>query len=543
MKRIMLSMSAILCLVLLVGCGAFQEQGMGQQGGGDPNTLRINLQAEIPDLDSTTTADAVSGAVLNNVMEGLYRLDEDQQPQPAMAQSVEISDDKLTYIFTLRDGVKWSNGDPVTAQDFEYAWLRAMDPETAGQYSFIVSEFIRGGSEFGAGEGSAEDVAIETPDDRTLEVTLANPTPFFLGLTALPTYFPLNQDFVERQGERYAQSAEALLYNGPYTLTELNPTEGATFVKNEDYWDKENVDIERVEGKVVTDVAATVNLYEAGELDVTEISAEYVDEYEGSPAFEPSVIFATSYLDMNQHNPAFRNENIRKAMQIGFDRDTLADKILNDGSVGAEGYIPPGMDSGGPGEQTFREAAPEVLGGFDPERARKLYQQGVEEIGKEPNLTLLVWDESRERDVGTFLQSQFEENLGARVEVRVLPFDQLDEQLAAGDYDFCHIGSGADYNDPMTFLDLWTTDSPLNQSGFSNAEYDRLVADAKIETDPTRRFQQLAQAEKILIEDEAAIAPTFHQGFTRLIRPSVDGLVFPPYGVFVDFKYASIREE
>ena len=273
MKRIVLPTFAILCLVLLVGCGAFREKG----GGGDPNALRINLQAEIPDLDSTTTADAVSGGVLNNVMEGLYRLDQDEQPQPAMAKSVEISDDKLTYTFTLRDGVKWSNGDAVTARDFEYAWLRAMDPDTAGQSSYLVSGYIRGGSEFNAGEGSAEDVAIETPDDRTLKVTLENPTPFFLGLTAIFPYLPQNRDFVERQGERYAQSAEALLYNGPYTLTELNPTEGATFVKNEDYWDKENVDIERVEGKVVKDVATAVNLYEAGELDVTELSSEYLD--------------------------------------------------------------------------------------------------------------------------------------------------------------------------------------------------------------------------------------------------------------------------
>src|SRR5215204_313071 len=155
----------------------------------------------------------------------------------------------------------------------------------------------------------------------------------------------------------------------------------------------------------------------------------------------------------------------------------------------------------------------------------------VEEIGEEPNLTLLVWDESRERDVGTFLQSQFEENLGAKVEVRVLPFDQLVEQTAAGDYDFYHGGSIAAYNDPMDFLEVWTTDSPLNQSGFSNAEYDRLIADAKAATDPTRRFQQLAQAEKILIEDEAVVAPTFHPSFTRLIRPSVEGLVFHPYGV------------
>jgi len=179
--------------MLLVGCGAFQEQRTGQQGGGgDPSTLRLNLQAEIPDLDSTTTADAVSAGVLNNVMEGLYRLDEDQQPQPAMAKSVEISDDKLTYVFTLRDGVRWSNGDPVTVQDFEYAWLRAMYPETAGQISRLVSGYIRGGSEFSAGEGSAEDVAIGTPDDRPLKVTLEHPTPYFLGLTALPAYLPQN---------------------------------------------------------------------------------------------------------------------------------------------------------------------------------------------------------------------------------------------------------------------------------------------------------------------------------------------------------------
>ena len=526
----------VLCLVLLVGCGAFQEQGT-------PSTLRLNLQAEIPDLDSTTTADAVSASVLNNVMEGLYRLDENEQPQPAMAKGVEISEDRLSYTFTLRDGVKWSNGDPVTAQDFEYAWLRAMDPETAGQSSYLVSQYIRGGSEFGAGEGSAEDVAIETPDDRTLEVTLENPTPFFLGLTTSTPYLPQKMEFVERQGERYALGAKALLYNGPYTLTDFDPTQGATFVKNEDYWDKENVHIERVEGKVVTDVAAAVNLYETGELDVTEISADYVDEYEGSPAFEPTVMFATSYLDMNQDSPAFRNQNIRKAMQIGFDRDVLADEILNDGSVGAEGYIPPGMASGGQGEQTFREAAPEVLEGFDPERARKLYQRGVEEIGKEPNLTLLVWDDSRERDVGTFLQSQFEENLGARVEVRVVPFKYLDEQIAAGDYDFYHGGWGAGYNDPMDFLEVWTTDSPLNQSGFSNAEYDRLIAEARTETDPARRFQQLARAEKILVEDQAVVAPTYHPTFTRLIRPSVEGLEFHPYGAFVDFKYASIREE
>ena len=399
----------------------------------------------------------------------------------------------------------------------------------------------KGGSEFSAGEGSAEDVAIETPDDRTLKVTLENPTPFFLGLTALPAYLPQNQEFVEQQGERYAQSAEALLYNGPYTLTDFEATEGATFVKNEDYWDKENVDIERVEGKVVKDVASAVNLYEAGELDVTEISAEYVNEYEGSPAFEPMVMFATSYLDMNQHNPAFRNENIRKAMQIGFDRDALADKILNDGSVGAEGYIPPGMDSGGPGEQTFREVAPEVLGGFDPERARELYERGVEELGSEPTLELLIDDTSESRDVVTFLQSQLEENLGAKAEINQQPLDRRLELTKNGDYQLAVTGWKADYNDPINFLDLFRSDSEFNDPRFQNKRYDELISEAKTEADPKERINMLIEAEKILL-DKAAIAPLYQQGQARLVKPYVRHYKEHPYGAGIELKLLSIEK-
>jgi oligopeptide transport system substrate-binding protein len=528
--------------ILVVGCSVFQQSG-GQQGGGGENqeVLNLNLQNDVADLNSTTTTDTYSFEVLNNVMEGLYRLDLNEQPQPALAEGVEVSDDKLTYTFTLRDGIQWSKGDPVTSQDFKYAWLRAMHPDTAGQYSFIITDYVEGGAEFNAGEGSAEDVAIETPDDKTLKVTLTRPTPYFLGLTAFVTYLPQHEEFTEKQGEKYAQSADALLYNGPYKLTQFNPATGATFVKNEDYWDKANVDIERVEGRIVKEVDTAVNLYGAGELDVTELSTEYVDRYKDSPAFDSVVKFNTEYLDMNLNTPAFRNENIRKAIQIGFNREALAETILNNAAV-AEGFVPPGMDSGGPGDQTFREAGPEVVGEFDPERARELYQQGVEELGQEPTLTLLTSDESTQRDVGTFLQSQFEENLGANVEVKTLPFDQLLDQTAAGDYEFYHIGWNADYNDPMTFLDLYISDSPFNYSGFSNARYDQLIASAKAEADLAQRLQQLSEAEKILIEDEAVVAPTYHEAQIRLIRPNVKNLVFHPYGTVVDYKYASIED-
>jgi oligopeptide transport system substrate-binding protein len=217
------------------GCGVLQQGG--QQGGdsGDQNALAYQLAAEIPDMDPSTMTDVNSFRLITNVMEGLYRIDENEKPQPAHAQDVYISDDQLTYTFALRDGIRWSNGEPVSSHDFKYSWLRAIDPQTASQYSYIIAPYIKGGAEFNASKGSAGDVAIETPDERTLKVTLVNPTPFFLNFTAFQTYFPQQEQFVEHKGEEYAQSAEALLYNEPFTMTQLDPTSGATLTKNEAY--------------------------------------------------------------------------------------------------------------------------------------------------------------------------------------------------------------------------------------------------------------------------------------------------------------------
>ena len=524
------------------GCGVFQQGDQQSAGGGaDRSTLRINLQADIPDLNSTTTIDVISFGVLNNLMEGLYRLDENEQPLPAQAQGVEVSADKLTYTFTLRDGIKWSDGNPVTSQDFKYAWLRAIDPKNAGQYSFIIADYIKGGTEFFTGEGTAADVAIETPDDKTLEVTLANPTPYFLGLTAFVTYLPQHQEFTQARGEDYARNPDGLLYNGPYTLTEFDPANGATFVKNEDYWDKDNVSIQTIDARIVKDVATAVNLYEAGELDVTPIAGEFVDQYQDSPAFNAQVIFATTYLIFNYKEEVLQNENVRRALILGYDRDALADKILNDGSIGAEGYVPPEMDAGGPGDEAFRDVASASLESYNPRQARKLYQQGVEELGREPTLELLGDDTSVTRDVLTFLKSQFEENLGAKVEVNLQPFDQKLELESSGNFQVSTSGWAGDYNDPMSFLDLWTTNSPFNAAGFSNERYDQLIKDAKTEADLTNRQDMLVEAEKILLQEQAAIGPSHHLGIARLVRPSVKNLVFHPYGSNFEFKYASIE--
>src|SRR5215210_4786764 len=374
------------------GCGVFQQGGGGEQGAGN-STFDLNLGTEIPDLDSATTSDTTSFDVLTNVMEGLYRLDPNNEPVPAAAEGVEMSNGDLTYTFTLRDGLQWSNGDPVTSHDFKYAWLRALNPETASTYAYILY-FIEGAEEYNLKKGSAEDVAIETPDDKTVRATVTAKAPFFLQLTSFVTYFPQQQEFVEKLGDKYAQDGESLLYNGPYTMTAGSIGGGSTVVlqKNEKYWDKANVAVNTINGRIVKDNDTAINLYEGGELAITGLTGDSVKQYEDNPDFFRQIQPFTVYGRLNQKAPGLDNLNIRKALMIGFDREALTDQVLQDGSVPAYGYVPPAITPG-PGDQTFRQANGDLVP-KDVGSARALWEKGVEEVGEEPNLTMLFSDDS-----------------------------------------------------------------------------------------------------------------------------------------------------
>jgi oligopeptide transport system substrate-binding protein len=365
-------------------------------------------------------------------------------------------------------------------------------------------------------------------------VRLVSPSPFWLGLTSFYTYYPQNQAFVEEQGDQYAQNADALVYNGPYLLEEFNPTNGVTLVKNGDYWDAESVDVQRVEGRIVKELDTAVNLHESGELDITEIDSQYVDEYRDSPDFDQRTTFACFYLAFNEEIPIFQNVNVRKAFQIGFDRNALAEQILNDGSIGAPGFVPDGI--GGPGNQTFREALGPTVPEFDPEEARRLFEQGIEEVGENPTIELLSYDDSVARDTATFLQSQLQDNLGAKVQIRIQPFDRKLELEANGEFQLSYQGWSADYNDPMTYLDLWESDSPFNTGGYSNDRYDQLIEQARQEADPAARMDMLLEAERLFIEEDAGCAPMIFEGEVRLIEPFVQNFVYQPYGGSLDVK-------
>ncbi|CAN5880669.1 peptide ABC transporter substrate-binding protein [soil metagenome] len=521
-------------MLTVPGCGVFGGSGGGGGGGGGSSkSVAINLEQTIRDLDSAVTTDSVSTEVLLNVMSGLYRLDVNTRPVPDMAESVDISSDGLEYTFTLRDGIKWTNGDLVTSEDFKYAWLRAIDPDTGSQYAYIITTFVKGADEYNTGKGSAGDVAVEAPDDKTLKVTLLSPAPYWLGLTSFFTYLPQSQKFVESKGDKYALSPDALLYNGPYKLTEFNPTNGVVVAKNEDYWNADNVEISKVDAKIVKETDTAVNLYESGQLDVTVIDSEFVTEYKGKPELVTITQFATSWLQPNFDVPLFQNKNVRKAIQMGIDREAAIKKILNNGSTPATGEVPPGM--AGPGKETFREAEGPVMPEYNPEEAKKLFQKGIEEVGENPEFELLSDDDSQSRDQATLFQSNLEK-LGAKVSVNLQPFSSRLQLETDGKFDLSITAWIADYNDPMTFLDYFESTGPYNTFNYKNPRYDELIAGAKEETDDAKRMDMLLEAEKILVTEDAAISPWRFYGSAYLVRPdAISKFVDQPFGGGKDY--------
>ena len=522
------------------GCGVFQQGGGGGQGAGS-STLNLNLTAEIPELDTAVADNTVSFEVLTNVNEGLYRLDLNNEPVPAAAEGVEMSNGDLTYTFTLRDGIVWSNGDPVTSHDFKYAWLKALDPKTASTYYYIISTFVKGADEYNTKKASAEAVAIETPDDKTLRVTLVSKSPFFLGLMSFLTYFPQNQEYVEKLGDKYAQDQDSLLYNGPYIMTKGSEGGGGTsvFKKNDKYWDKENVNIKTVNGLIIKEEDTAVNLYEAGDLDLTSLTGERVKQYIDSPEFFRFPLPSLQYGRLNQKAPGLDNLNIRKALMIGIDREALVKNILADGSLAAYGFVPPAIHPG-PGNQTFREANGDLVP-KDVSSARQYWEKGVEELGgKEPKYTMLFGDDSIARDIATYVQDQYKENLGVNFDVQILTFNASLDKVDAEDYQISYAyGWIGDYDDPMTFMDLYLSDSPFNNSFFENEEYDRLIKEAQTTSDLQKRMQNMQKAEKILIE-QAATVPVYFQVFAGVKKPHLKDYAFHSFGG-TDWKYARIE--
>lgn len=539
-KAIAAALSCILAVSSITGCSFTGKTDTGASGTGAAKTTSLTtyVQTEIPSLNQLAVSDDISFTVLNNISEGLYRLDKDDQPQPALAKSVKISDDKLTYTFTLRDGIKWSNGDPVTSKDFKTAWLKGMTTEATNNYSFILTDYIVKGLEYSTGKAKADDVGIKTPDDKTLEVHLIHATPYFLRLTAFVPYFPLNEKFYTAQGKNYGVGASNVITCGPYNIKSFDTAAGATLVKNSNYWDAASVKIDTVNMKVIKDQSTALNLYKANQLSRVTLSATDVPNYINDKEYSTLEQFRTYYLQFNTKADGVSNENIRKALSYAIDTKTMCSTVLKNGSENADGLIPTKMSSGD-GATAFRSQAGAVVS-FDAAKAKEYWAKGVKELGKTPKLTVILEDTSEAKDVATFLQSQFKQNLGVDVTIDSKTKKARNALMDANNFQMGITAWGADYDDPMTYMELWTNHTPY-RGNFNNAEYDKLVEDAKSETDTAKRAGMLEKAEKILVEQNMIISPLYYGGSAILTKSNVKGLVTHPCGSGTEFKYASIQ--
>ena len=518
--------------------------------GGSGGTLNMRNTMEPTSLNTLLATYAYDFTPINAMIECLYRDDENDVPQPAGAETVDISDDKLVYTFHLREDATWSNGDPVVATDYEFAWQQALNPEVASDYAYMLY-FIHNAEPYFNGEVEWSEVGVKVIDDYTLEVTLDNPLPYATDLFAFPTLAPINQKFYEEVGaDKYATDAEYFCCNGMYELTEWSHNSQIVFQKREEYWNADAVGPDEIVYKIITDSQAGLNSYLSREIDYTDLDSGEVVQQAEAAGFEVGVKPARSsyYLIVNTEDEFMSNQNLRLALAYSIDKQALVDTVYQNDNQPMTSFTPPAIM--GANDSSFQEALVAERGEMYPasgdlEKAQEYLQAALEELGctvDELNLSIDCADDSLRRNCATFLQEQWRQNLGIEnITVNSMQTKQVSANRQSGDYCMSLGGWSPDYNDAINFLDLWVTDGGNNDSFWSNEEYDNLIAQATAEADEEVRQQYLFDAEEILAA-EMPVIPLYWQcqNYSYNKDKIVDGAIITANQT--TFYYATLAE-
>lgn len=541
-RRIVLLLACVMLVAAVVsGCG-----GDGSTGNtGSDQTLTLTETAEPADLNPLTAQDVWSNELIGATMEGLVRTKENGviEQGSGLAESWTVSDDGLVYTFKLRDA-KWSDGSAITANDFVYAWTKAVDPETASPYAYLHYPIV-GAEEFNTGEGSAEDLGIKAVDEKTFEVTLKTPTEYFTDMLILSVFYPLKEGILEEMGDTYASEPDKMIYSGPFKITSWAHDQEVVVEKNPDYWDAEAVKLDKIVFKITKETNTIVNMYENGDIDMMEVMPEFLDNYKDDAGFQSITELVTEYLHFNLQNEFFANVNIRKAFGMAINREEYVNDLLKNGCTPAYGFIPPAMN--GVGGKSFRENNGDLFtdaGKDGGEEAKALFEQGLQELGKTredmTGLSLVIGEGDINLKTAQVFQEAWKNVLGVDVEVKSLKFALRMTEYEA-DFTLGKEGWGADFNDPQSFLDLFTSNSEYNYGKWSNEEYDALLKKASSTTGDERK-QALQDAEKILIQQDAVMYPTFFQSRNFVHKDYVKGHVRNGFGLYSEYKWTYIEK-
>ncbi|HDR7761401.1 peptide ABC transporter substrate-binding protein [Bacillus cereus] len=531
--------------LLLTACSSGEKETKNTAKATDKNETKqsINLPyiAEIPTMDVTKATDSESMNVMRNVFEGLYTLGENNKLIPGVAQSYEVSEDKKTYTFHLRES-KWSNGTPVTAADFVFSWKRAVNPNTAAEYAFLFFD-IKNAKRINSKELPIDQLGVKAIDDNTLEVQLEQPIPYFIDLTTFATFLPINEKYFESQGKHYGLEANQLVYNGAFTLDNWKHEQGFQLKKNSNYWDAKTVKLDEINFDIVKDKSTEINLYESGQIDRVGLTGEFVDKYRNSPDFKERPEVTMQFLRMNQKNEVLKNKHVRLAISQAMNKKAFVDTLLNNGSLPANGFIPSDFAKGSDGKDFRKENG--ALVKDDVKAANENWKKARQELGKEQvTLELLTSDNAIAKKNAEYLKGELEKNLeGLTVQVKPQPRKQQIQLLLNSDYDLGVDVWAPDIPDPITFLDLFTTDSTYNFDKYSNKAYDELIHQVKTDLagNEKARWETMKRAEKMLLED-GAVAPFYQSGRSYLQRSSINGIVTNDFGGEFNYKWAEVKK-
>ncbi|KNB69543.1 peptide ABC transporter substrate-binding protein [Brevibacillus reuszeri] len=516
-----------------------------ESSAGDPQMLNLIASGEIPTLKTNGIMDGLSATIIMNIYEGLYRLAPDNKPTPGVAERYDVSEDRKTYTFHLRQDAKWSNGQPVTAQDFVYAWGRALHPDTLSPHAYLMDDIQNAKAIQEKGNplyGKVEELGAKAVDASTLVVTLEHAVPYFLDLVTGSVYFPQNKEFIDAQKDQYALEAQNLLFNGPFILDSWQHEKGWVLKKNPGYWDAESVKMEAINFNVVKDVTTGINLYETGALDVADLSSEVVDLYNTNPDFTTALKTEMYFIRLNQKNPYLKNVNIRRAIDMAWNKKQAAELVLKNGSIPAYFLVPKQFVFSPDGGQDFRDK----YGDFNAdgkEKALEYWNKGLSELGvKQIELEFLSYDDESRKKVAEFIQNELEKSLpGLTVKINQQPNKQKLALESKLNYAMSFSGWRSSLQDPVDFLGVFLSDGAYNWQGFANAKYDQLIRLAMTDfSDINARFHNLQEAEKILVGEEVVISPLYQAASARLIKPYVKGFVAHPNSTF-SYKWAYIE--
>lgn len=524
MKKIWILLMCLLMLVLS-GCGTEKN-----------DTVSYALEAEPASLDPAMTTGLAEANVQAELFEGLTRLDRDNQPQPALAERWDISPDGKTYTFHLRPGITWSDGTPITAHDFVYSWMRVIDPAVASPNAYMM--FIIDGAEaFSKKQGSAEDVGIKAPDDRTLQVRLKNPTAYFLNLTSFHCYYPVPEALVRANPDTWAANAGGFVGCGPFTLEKWIHSSEITVKKNPAYWDAGHVRSDYLDFPISESQSTRLTLVESGQANMmVEPPPAEQQRLESLGLYQVAPYLGTYYYVFNTQKAPFDDVRVRKAFALAMEREGLVKHIVRGRKEAAYAWVPPGMKNPATGQDFRKEGG--NLQEENAEQAQQLLKEAGYDESHQPEVTILFNTNEMHKAVAEAVQAMWKKNLGVQVELTNQEAKVYLASRTQGNYQVARASWVADYADPMTFLDVFADED--NDAQYHNEAYLDRVRKAKEEKDPGLRMQYMHQAEQILFDD-CVLIPIYYTTQPFVVQPYVKGYHWSPLGL-IDLKEAYIEK-